>query len=303
MTGHGVENAVVVGVDGSAEGWHALRWAASRAEKTRRPLHVMHAEGALASEYSLGPERDPLDNICDEALDMVAHHHPDLPVTWSQPSDAPVSALVKASARATEIVLGTKGTGAVRGAVLGSVVTQVSAAAQCPVLVVRAAVTDRHADGPVVVGVDLRPDGQAALDFAFEEAARLSVPLVAVRCWQLDRWDFASGIPMPGGNMKAAHQYHRDRLQQALTGPSGRHPKVQVTAQTVCAPTVGALVEHSENGSLLVVGTRGHHEIAGLVLGSVSQGVVRRASCPVAVVAHTPAEHAAASRQTTQTPV
>ncbi|HWC22187.1 MAG TPA: universal stress protein [Flexivirga sp.] len=285
MTGHVPEDAVVVGVDGSPEGWHALRWAADRAAETERPLHIIHAEGTLFSSHSPA-EVEPIDNVCTEALGIVDHRPRRPAVTWSQPTDSPVAALVHASVHAAEIVLGTKGTGSVRGAVLGSVTTRVSGAAHCPVLIIRAAVTERQSRSPIVVGVDLRPDGDAALDFAFAEADRSGLPLEAVLCWQLDRLDFASGIPMPGGNMKAAHHHHHAQLDEALARPSSRHPGVQVIARDECAPTTDALVEHSATASLLVVGTRGHRELAGLVLGSVSQRVLRRALCPVAVVAH-----------------
>lgn len=292
MSNHIPSNAVVVGVDGSRESWNALRWAADRAAEAASPLHVMHAEGALYSTYGPTPDVNPIDNICDEALGIVQHHHPDLAVTWSQPADSPVNALVDASIVAGEIVLGTRGLGAVRGAVLGSVATRVSAAAHCPVLVIRAAFTELQSRGPVVVGVDLRPDGVAALDFAFAEADRRGLGVVAVLCWQLDRMDFASGIPMPGGNMAAAQEHHRGLLRKALAGPSARYPSVRVTPRVECAPTAETLVEHSTNASLLVVGTRGHREVTGLVLGAVSQRMMRRALCPVAVVSHTRAEQA-----------
>lgn len=293
MTIHVPTDAIVVGVDGSEQSWEALRWAARAADAAERPLHLLHAEGALMSPYQMTVTDDPIDNICDEALGVVAHHHPNLAVSWSQPSESPVPALVDASAVASEIVLGSRGTGAVRGAVLGSVTTQVSTAAHCPVVVVRHPLPDRQQSGPIVVGVDGRPDGVAALDFAFAEAERRGLPLVAVLCWQLDRVDFASGVPMPGGDMKSTHRHHRDRLESALADVVTRHPEVRVTGDVVCAPTTSALVERSATASLLVVGTRGHHEMAGLVLGSVSQGVMRRSVCPVAVV---PAVHIARSK-------
>lgn len=287
MNIHVPDNAVAVGLDGSKEGWQALLWAAARATDTSRPLHILHAEGALSSRYELSTESPiAIDNICDEGLGMVKQHHPDLAVTWSQPSESPTSALVRASITASEVVLGTRGTGAAHDAVLGSVTTQVSAAAHCPVIVVRGALRDGQRKGPVVVGVDARSDSDTALDFAFADADRRGVPLVAVLCWQLDRWDFASGIPMPGGDMKSAHQYHRDALEQALSGPASRHPGVQVTADVICGPSAGSLAHRSDGASLLVVGTRGHRELAGLVLSSVSQSVARHALCPVAVVAH-----------------
>lgn len=295
MTIHVPTDAIVVGVDGSEQSWEALRWAARAADAAGRPLHLLHAEGALMSPYQMTVTEDPIDNICDEALGVVAHHHPNLAVSWLQPSESPVPALVDASAVASEIVLGSRGTGAVRGAVLGSVTTQVSASAHCPVVVVRHALSDRQQRGPIVVGVDARPDGVAALDFAFAEAERRGLPLVAVLCWQLDRMDFASGVPMPGGDMKSTHRHYRTILESALVDGRSRHPKVQVTGDVVCAPSTSALVERSASASLLVVGTRGHHELAGLVLGSVSQGAIRRSHCPVAVV---PAVHIGHAKRT-----
>ncbi|GAB3580247.1 universal stress protein [Calidifontibacter terrae] len=303
MQKHIPSDAVVVGVDGSLESRGALRWAANRAEQAKRPLHVLHAEGAPIATYSPALKVAPNDNICAEAIGLVAQLKPELRVTWSEPAESPVLALIDASTVASELVLGTRGSGAVRGAVLGSVTVQVSTTAQCPVLVVRGPVTDRQVKGPVVVGVDLRPDSLAALDFAFGEADRRGVGLLVVLCWQLDRWDFASGIPMPGGDMAAVAQDHRTLLNEALAGPSGRYPGVAVTTHVKCAPTAATLVEQSSNASLLVVGTRGHREVAGLVLGSVSQSVMRRALCPVAVVAHTRTEDAKGDSGKTHTSV
>lgn len=296
------QGAVVVGVDGSPQSWEALRWAADRAETISSPLHLLHAEGPVWTPYNLTPDPRPRQRVCIEAMDIVHKHHAELPVSCSEPFDSPVAALVEASAVAREIVLGTRGMGAVRGAVLGSVTTEVSATAHCPVIVVRGSSIDGKSAGPVVVGVDARPDGVAALEFAFEDAARRNVPLEAVLAWQLDRWDFASGIPMPGGDMKAAERFHQEELERALAAPSSRHPDVQVTTIVECAPTAGSLAQRSAGASLLVVGTRGHRELTGFVLGSVSQAMMRRSACPVAVVAHpsaagaeTPGEKASTS--------
>lgn len=301
MTTTTPHSAVVVGVDGSPQSWHALAWAAGRAEVTSRPLHILHAEGALSAPYDLTLMEPPADHVCTEALDKVRTAHPDLPVTWSQPTDSPISALVNASTNAAEVVLGTRGMSAVRGAVLGSVTTEVSATAHSPVIVVRGASIDGESTGPVVIGVDGRPDSVSALDFAFADAERRGVPLVAVLAWQLDRQDFASGIPMPGGDMRATQTHHHRRLEEALAGPTSRHPDVQVTAEVTCAPTAGALAKRSSGASLLVVGTRGHHEITGLLLGSVSQAMMRRAACPVAIVSHTHSEPTTPARQSAAT--
>lgn len=278
-------DSVVVGVDGSRQATMALLWAADRAEITSSPLHLLQAEGPWWTPYDLPPDVLAKDTVCAEALDLVRRDHPGIAVTCSRPATPPVPALLGASIVAREIVLGTRGMGSVRGAVLGSVTTQVSAAAQCPVIVVRGTSVNGKNTGPVVVGVDARPDGVAALDFAFEDAARRHVPLVAVLAWQLDRWDFACSTPVPRSALLASEQFHQSELEQALVGPATRHPGVEVTTVIECAATAGSLTHHSANASLLVVGTRGHRELTGFVLGSVSQAMMRRSACPVAVVA------------------
>jgi nucleotide-binding universal stress UspA family protein len=46
------------------------------------------------------------------------------------------------------------------------------------------------------------------------------------------------------------------------------------------------LLELAKDADLLVVGSRGHGQFTGMLIGSVSEHVVSHASCPVVVVRH-----------------
>lgn len=283
MTTRITQNALVVGVDGSKEAWQALAWAADRAAEQAGQLHITHAGDTRHHHHEDASGKPGSYSLCEEALTRVSQDHPALEVACSEPVGPPIEALIEASTKAGALVLGTRGLGAVRGAVLGSVASRVSAAASCPVVVVREHAT-ADPQGPVVVGVDARPDGEAALEFAFAEAERRGRTLVAVHCWQLDPAAYAGGIPMPGADLGTADREHRDLLEHALLAPSKRHPDVRVEQHVDRIATVDSLVQRGAKASMVVVGTRGHLEIGGLVLGSVSQGLMRRAHCPVVVV-------------------
>ena len=50
------------------------------------------------------------------------------------------------------------------------------------------------------------------------------------------------------------------------------------------------LLEQSQRAQLVVVGSRGHGELARMMLGSVSNALVHKADCPVAIVRPAAAE-------------
>jgi nucleotide-binding universal stress UspA family protein len=73
-------------------------------------------------------------------------------------------------------------------------------------------------------------------------------------------------------------------LSEALAGWRDGYSDVTVHPEFVREHPVAGLVLASSAQYLLVVGTTGHHGLPGALLGSVSQGVLHRATCPVAVV-------------------
>ena len=157
----------------------------------------------------------------------------------------------------------------------------------CPAVIVRGAEPIDSAR-PIVVGVDGSPVSEAAVAFAFQAAADRSVPLVAVHTW----WDTYLD-QSPAVLFRDEEQaYAQEQLAQRLAGWSEKYPQVDVTRVVTRDRAVHQLLERSRGAQLVVVGSRGHGELAGLVLGSVSNALVHKAGCPVAIVRPTSAEHA-----------
>ena len=61
------------------------------------------------------------------------------------------------------------------------------------------------------------------------------------------------------------------------------HPGLEVHATLAEGHPSPALVKASQGAALLVVGSRGHGEFAGMLIGSVSEHCVSNAKCPVLV--------------------
>ena len=61
------------------------------------------------------------------------------------------------------------------------------------------------------------------------------------------------------------------------------HPGLQVNPRVVSGHPAPILVEASKGAELLVVGSRGHGEFVGMLIGSVSSYCATNAHCPVLV--------------------
>ncbi|WP_346352816.1 universal stress protein [Streptomyces sp. SID69] len=76
----------------------------------------------------------------------------------------------------------------------------------------------------------------------------------------------------------------RRLLSEIVAGRHARYPEVDLRHEVVAGHPVQVLTEAAEHALGLVVGTRGRGGFAGMLLGSVSQGVLHHARCPVIAV-------------------
>lgn len=140
-------------------------------------------------------------------------------------------------------------------------------------------------DGAVVVGVDGSPWSGQALSYAAEEASRRSAPLVVVRAWTLTTAPRPKDCPV--GFVPSLLEYEgavRDAVEEQVAKTLGEDHGLQLLIRPVHGRAVPAVIEASKQASLVVLGARGSGGFRGLLLGSVTEQVMRHAHSPVTVV-------------------
>ncbi|GAB3437472.1 universal stress protein [Phycicoccus ginsengisoli] len=272
---------VVVGVDADDPIQAVLDTAADLATALGHPLHVVNATGVGIVPWT--PEMVGRQEARTESVRAGLETRCRTAVTAETVYASPAKALVDASHGAALVVLGAGRLGAVPAAVLGATTHQVAAHAACPVLVVPHDVLLRH-DGPVVVGVDADPHSEPAVEYAFAEASRRGVDLVAVHSWWWEAPDaMMSGREWEDDFGAVADTQHR-QLAEMLAGWQEKYPDVQLRTEVVRGQAVPTLRDEARDAQLLVVGSRGRGGFRGLLLGSVSTRLLHQSPCPVVVV-------------------
>lgn len=281
---------VLVGVDGSESAVQAARFAAREAALRRRPLRIVHAFAWPAMQVPMGmapavPPEGEIQRytreIVDEAADAAAKAAPEIKITTEVIDGAAAPVLLAESRTAALVVLGDQGFGPISGALIGSVASQVATHAECPVLVSRG---DPATDGPVIVGVDGSELSERAVEFAAEAASLRGAELLAVHTWTHPP-SIGPGDMQPLVYDATALQAEEEALlAESVAGVRERHPGLTVRQLSVQGRATKVLVEESARGQLLVVGARGRGGFTGLLLGSVSNALLYRSGCPLAIV-------------------
>ena len=89
----------------------------------------------------------------------------------------------------------------------------------------------------------------------------------------------------PGAHLVDDSERAADAVaHEAADRARARHPGLAVGTDVEAASPAQALVHKSHGAGLVVVGARGRGRLSGLLLGSVRNATIHRASCPVAVV-------------------
>ncbi|MFD4587313.1 universal stress protein [Streptomyces sp. NPDC058434] len=275
---------IMYGVDAAQPADAALDWAADEAARCGVRLHLVHAVLPVTHHVRGAEEtahHKAMRALGEEALDKAAgrarERHPHLDVTMSVVPGNPAPVLVRKSAHAQSVVLGSRRLGRLAEVLsVASTVVPVSAHAACPVVVVPEA--DRTVEDPpfVVVGVDDSESADAAVDYACGAAGRFGASVRAVWAWQRPRFGF--------GDEEAAREACERHLYAATERRSGAWADVSLRREVLTGHPVDVLAGAAEHALALVVGRRGREGFAGMRLGSVPHGLLHRALCPVVTV-------------------
>jgi nucleotide-binding universal stress UspA family protein len=134
----------------------------------------------------------------------------------------------------------------------------------------------------IVVGVDGSESSLAALRWAVRQAELTGAPLEIVSAWE---WPVSySGWETPPPPDYDPADEARRQLDKAVSAVLTPRDAIEVRRSVIeghAAPVLEAL---SRTADLVVVGSHGHGELAGMLLGSVSQHCVTHCRCPVAVI-------------------
>ncbi|MET8172238.1 universal stress protein [Streptomyces clavifer] len=311
MTGN-----VAVGVNGSAESFAAVRWAAREAALRAVPLRILHvrewpvpperlehvAAWGSTREGPVPPERSrQYGELLQQAAGVAEEAEPGLAVVAEElagegRAHRALLAELETPGSVDLLVMGSQGLDSFTGFLIGTTSLPVAAASKRPVVLVRSGETDSGAQGGhtaaetgrLVLGIDPRgdEDHEAVLEFGFAEAARRNSRLQILHAWTLPAMYAYAETADPGIGEELAGQVSQT-LSSIVEPWQKRFPDVPVQAKAVVGAPGAELVYASPGADLLVVGRRDRPLPVGPRLGHVAHAVIHHAKCPVAVIPHT----------------
>lgn len=294
---------ILVGVDNSEGSRQALAWAIEDAAFRGAAVEAVAVwRGADSPDMSLefrsfpsigGHDRAVAERTAQllaQAVSESASAHPQVTIETTVVEGDPTEVLCRRAEQADLLVVGSRGHGGFGELLLGSVASKCAHHSPRPLVIVpRVAVgleEPRSDGGLVIVGIDASKGSLRALRWAIDEAVARGWRIQAATVWTRTH-SYGAESDWPGGYWPADNvieELARSRLTTAIEGAVGAEPVVKVEplvlegdpGERLCAVAAGA--------DLLVVGSRGHGTLSGLLLGSVSDKCARHSPRPVAII-------------------
>jgi nucleotide-binding universal stress UspA family protein len=193
------------------------------------------------------------------------------------------------------IIMGSRGRGGVRRALMGSVSEDVVLHAHCPVLVVRGEGRKPLFSGKVVLAIDGSEESKAATDTAIDLVKHTDSELYVVHAGFTAYLPYAH--PYMAENVesfaeraeKEAREFLENRVEQInekIKDQTNSQTEARVHTHLRRGDPKKEIVELAEevDAGLVIIGSRGLGGVRRALMGGVSDSVVRHAHCPVLIV-------------------
>jgi nucleotide-binding universal stress UspA family protein len=266
---------IIVGVDASAEAEAASQWAVRDAELRKDDVLLVHAyevplvpASARAATVAHGrQERQALLDKVAGSLVLPPTMHLDQLIEI----DTPEYLLSRLSEQAELTVLGQDHAALSSHMPLGHTATTVASMSRHPVVAVPRGWTTRpHDQRPIAVAIDGRHPSKTTLGYAFTEASLRQAPVLVVHSAPLAEL--------------ADEQNTRLNVAEILAGWKADYPDVELDTLLLAGAPRETVATASTEAQLLVVGVPYRGREWTRWIRSVARAVLKRASCPVAVV-------------------
>lgn len=287
----------------------ASAWTLHRAEALARwydaellVLHVVPVSVPAAALAPAGPAEPAGDSVAQEGMReevraFIAVEVGVRPSILPLVSVGPTAATVVDVARQRSvdlIVVGTRGQGGLRRAVLGSVAEGVQRHAPCPVLTVPSGASQSGTGAPafarIVCAVDFSEASLAGLEHALALARTADASLVLLHVVQ-DALDSARAPWSPGEPESRAtlEQDARHRLARLVPADAADWCRVRTRVAEGEAGREILRAAAEVSADLIVLGVEERNRVS-LLLGSTAHDVLQHAPCPVLTVCRRPGQ-------------
>lgn len=303
---------LLVGVDGSEASYKAVWWASNYAAHSNLPLRIIccfndqyYAMGGVYSGFNTFSDdlkyREELQEILRKSKGIAVEQGvPSEKVYTYAVAGDPASVLVELSNSCDLMVIGNRGKGGLAERILGTSSSIVPAKSSCPVVVVPFCTDEGdnvHLNNEikhVVVASDETAWGHRAVEIAADLAegwsARLHVVSAVPEISSLRNDDETNNVIM---------NEYRAELSERMDDIRRVHPKTIITGDVKRGSLLKSMLVYSKgnvgatssksvvenhNADIIVVGSRGAGGLTGLLLGSLSQGLIQHSNIPVYVV-------------------
>ena len=289
---------ILFATDFSQGAQHAQAYAAFFAHTFGAELKIIHVFEVYPSALYADPWTNPL--LLEPIRDEVSRNLDELTANVRRCGVQAMSlhALGIASEQLIEaarkeavdlVIVGTQGRTGLEHILLGSTAERVVKGAPCPVMTVRSSTTIPSHDTPITIKrilapIDFSDCSLDALEYTIQIAKRFeaSVTILHMLEWVSVGLDFSATEVAEGGRVRRERESRVGELADLIRAQG-------LTAEAVIrgggAPADVVLELAGERGAdLIVMGTHGRRGLSRLLIGSVAEGVLRQAACPVITV-------------------